>query len=654
MKTTTLFIFNRALRTMSSVACLICSIPALAGINIMTNGPSTSGAANWSLASAPTASTNSGSFQDLVFQPANTNNITQAAGNLYSQSLNVTNGGSYSIVANNSLNPPTNSVIRPGYNNSGSPTNFVNEISGRTNDLFYLANNSSLAIRATNFLTGGGVTVPLQQAGFFNVKSGSTLTIDAVISGSSSKTITLIGGGTTVFGGANTYIGNTTVSNGSTLMLSGTISNSSANAITVISNGVLNETVTGAIKGDIPLTLTDGSIILSGTNTYSGITKLTDKMQVFGAAALSPNSVLNSGGSTGDNSELNLGSADSGYAMSALSVGGIMRFTGPASGSATLTFAGASAQGFTGGAATKKISAATNVTVVINGTSFDLLGASATTNRNHTLQADGALTFNAAVIATGSSFTAGFTKTGSGVLTLNASNSYNGDTIINAGRLALGAGGSINNSSNVVIAGGATFDVSATGGFTVTSGHSLQSSSPGGIINGSVNASAGAMLLASFTNNSKPSLTISNTGTMTLAAGTSFTVNTANGGAGLTAGNYKLIAKGGSGTVAGTAPSSVTVGGDGLAGGASASLSISGGELYLVVTGGGAPTLGVSKSGSTLTFTWSDASYHLQSQTNTINVGLSTNWADYPGGGTSPVNVTIAPVNPTVFFRLSQ
>jgi len=74
----------------------------------------------------------------------------------------------------------------------------------------------------------------------------------------------------------------------------------------------------------------------------------------------------------------------------------------------------------------------------------------------------------------------------------------------------------------------------------------------------------------------------------------------------------------------------------------------------LAVSGGTAPTLSVSQTGSALTFSWTDAGFKLQAQTNNASTGLGTNWADYPGGGTSPVNVTINPANPAVFFRLSQ
>ena len=66
------------------------------------------------------------------------------------------------------------------------------------------------------------------------------------------------------------------------------------------------------------------------------------------------------------------------------------------------------------------------------------------------------------------------------------------------------------------------------------------------------------------------------------------------------------------------------------------------------------PTLNLTNNGGgALELSWT-GSFKLQSQTNTPSIGLSTNWGDYPGGGTSPVNVTVDPAQGNVFFRLSQ
>jgi autotransporter-associated beta strand protein len=57
---------------------------------------------------------------------------------------------------------------------------------------------------------------------------------------------------------------------------------------------------------------------------------------------------------------------------------------------------------------------------------------------------------------------------------------------------------------------------------------------------------------------------------------------------------------------------------------------------------------------NTLQFNWANngALFHLQSQTNPPAAGLGTNWFDYPGGDTPPVNVPINNVGGSTFFRL--
>jgi autotransporter-associated beta strand protein len=73
--------------------------------------------------------------------------------------------------------------------------------------------------------------------------------------------------------------------------------------------------------------------------------------------------------------------------------------------------------------------------------------------------------------------------------------------------------------------------------------------------------------------------------------------------------------------------------------------------ILSVVADVGQPTLNVAQTGNALEFTWSGA-FKLQAQTNSLSTGLSGNWGDYPGGNSSPVNVTIDPAQGTVFFRL--
>jgi hypothetical protein len=68
----------------------------------------------------------------------------------------------------------------------------------------------------------------------------------------------------------------------------------------------------------------------------------------------------------------------------------------------------------------------------------------------------------------------------------------------------------------------------------------------------------------------------------------------------------------------------------------------------------GQPTLNftVGGGGNSLQFTWT-GSFKLQVQTNSLSTGLSSNWVDYPGGGSSGVTAPINGANRAVFFRLA-
>jgi len=67
------------------------------------------------------------------------------------------------------------------------------------------------------------------------------------------------------------------------------------------------------------------------------------------------------------------------------------------------------------------------------------------------------------------------------------------------------------------------------------------------------------------------------------------------------------------------------------------------------------PTLNYVNNGNSLTFSWVNGggnTFKLQAQTNSVDVGISNNWGDYPGGGTSGVSVPLDNSQGTVFFRL--
>ena len=81
-------------------------------------------------------------------------------------------------------------------------------------------------------------------------------------------------------------------------------------------------------------------------------------------------------------------------------------------------------------------------------------------------------------------------KTGSGTETLAGANTYTGNTTITNGTLAIGSGGSISNTPNIIVGSGATFDVSGTS-FTLGAGQNLKGT---GAVAGPMTTAAGSAI----------------------------------------------------------------------------------------------------------------------------------------------------------------
>jgi autotransporter-associated beta strand protein len=310
----------------------------------------------------------------------------------------------------------------------------------------------------------------------------------------------------------------------------------------------------------------------------------------------------------------------------------------------------------------------------------------------------------------------GLVKSTAGTVTLTMDNAYAGGTLVSAGILQLGDGSGVNrgnfgsgpvtNDAAVVLNHSGAFtlanDISGSGvvtnlggspsltgnnsyagGTTVAGGTLYVNNATGsGTGSGAVNVQAGAGLGGAGTiggvvnirsgaslspgNGNIGTLTI--TGNLTLDAGSSCTFDV-NGStpasdsvalqSGVAYGGVLNIIAAGTFTPGQefqlfSGPGATNPGNfASLTGspGANMAFTFTNGVLSVVSTVTTPPTLGSSLSGGTLTFTWSEAGFKLQSLTNDLSSGI---WGDYPGGGSSPVNVTVDPAGPNVFFRLSQ
>lgn len=142
------------------------------------------------------------------------------------------------------------------------------------------------------------------------------------------------------------------------------------------------------------------------------------------------------------------------------------------------------------------------------GGTLQIAGTTISTSLPISLQAQGGtIDTNGNIATLSGSITGpgGLTKVGAGVLTLSGSNSYTGGTTINAGTLALAAGGTLGASTNSLAINGGTLDLGTTaqtqnGGVTQAGG-TIQN----GMLNTAVYQMSGGILAASATVNASTS-----------------------------------------------------------------------------------------------------------------------------------------------------
>jgi autotransporter-associated beta strand protein len=527
---------------------------------------------------------------------------------------------------------------------------------------------TSGSINANRGTTLGGT------GGTFDIPGGVSFTNTPAITGGGS--LTKIGGGDLVLSSAHTYAGGTVISNG-TLMInnvtalgSGTVTLAggvlqSLGSLDAVANN-LTLTADSTIRGGNVAPRFNGTLSgTAGTLTFDGIaatfaprlqgsftfnrpivlatanTSLrsynTNTTQVFNGVISGSGSYHRRtafGGVPGET----IFNGDNTYSGGTFLTEGVLGFgisstdnpvtSGPV-GTGTLTFGDsgnnvASVRNIYASGGTRTIGnnivlaaiAATQTNIVSGANDLTLTGTMdlGGVTRQWIISNSGVTTF-AGDISNGS-----LTKEGSGLLLLNGNDTLTALTVVQG---PLGGSGTIN--GPVTVNAGGTLAPGTTGIGTLTVNGDLT-------LNGdtAVDINAGTadedLITGVVTANYGGTLTVNNLAG-TLAAGQSyplFSATTHNG------------------SFANIVPATPGVG---------LSWSFANGVLSVITTPVGQPTLNVSQTGNTLTFTWTGA-FKLQAQTNSLSVGLANNWGDYPGGNTSPVNAPIDQANGSVFFRL--
>ena len=396
-------------------------------------------------------------------------------------------------------------------------------------------------------VTAGGVTGA--NIYFQNNSAAYTFTSSDAMGIYGGQSVTVQGTGTVTFGGANTYSGGTTINagtlnvgnlaalgsgtvnvNGGTLNI-GALGSTGVGAVTLTSGSI---TGTGSIAaasytvqagtasaglagaGIVLTKTTAGTVVLSGANTYSGQTSI--KSGVLSVSSL--NSV--NGGTP-------LYPASSLGAPTTIANGTIT--IGDAATAGTLTYTGfgettdrvIDLAGISGGAVldqsgTGLLKFTSNLTATGAGSkTLTLQGSTAGTGEIAGIIADNGVGNLTSLL-----------KTGTGRWTLSGANTHTGGTTVNAGTLALGAGGSLPAAGNITLSGTGVLDL---GGQTPTysgtisfQGGTLQN---GTITNNTIAYDAQSGTLgATGTLAGTVGLNKSTTGALTIAGTASYSGNT--------------------------------------------------------------------------------------------------------------------------------
>jgi hyaluronate lyase len=209
--------------------------------NIFTGSdPSLNTAASWSLGAAPNSSSSGGSYTDLVFS-SSAIALTTTSGNINGKSYNVTSGSSY-VFSSVRTNVADGTIYKIGATGVTEPAPFTNTVTGVTNQLAYLANNSRITFSRVSPSNNVSSILQFRNSGTLQIETGSTLDIQTDVNQTATNSAfgwTKMGGGALKLSGSNSYTGASIVQQG-TLALTG----QGSSAVTVKTNAILEIALT--------------------------------------------------------------------------------------------------------------------------------------------------------------------------------------------------------------------------------------------------------------------------------------------------------------------------------------------------------------------------------------------------------------------------
>lgn len=585
--------------------------------------------------------------------------------------LNLNNANSYA--GNTAINNGTAKLANvegiPGGAGKGDVflgTNTLLDLNGFSPTLNALVNNAGGA--TVDSTLGGAVTLTVGASGTGGTYNGTIR--------NTSGTLALVktGAGTETLAGTNTYSGGTTINAGVLRVGNGNTNASGLGTVvglgtgSVVANGVLEfnlagtNTFTNSISGSGGLNLANVNMTLRLTGNNSaftgGITNNGGRLWITNAAAMGtgPKSVVVAGAGISAFTQFHLDgrlrniTLPSDISLVLSYNNGVLVNEGGTNtilGRIYSSYGGGDpsiivTNGYliiandlsTDGNANNRVYGFNGVGGLISGAFVDydngggLKDCSATVN-------SGTWTFTGASTTAAQGGSGATLTAAGGKLVFNGSWA-NGFAAVNSGG-TLSGGGMV---SNLTVNAGGVFvpgDYGSIGSFTVSNYFTLSGSmyislnkslgQPNSLVNIQVNGTTNVVA------NSGSSITVSNLGPSLVAGDSFYVFNQA-----VTNGNLIVIN-----------------GNPGAGLGFTNYLDVDG-SIKVVQTVATNPTnIIVSASGNILTLSWpSDhLGWTLQTQTNSLSAGISTNWVDVPNSTSSTQSViTINPTNPTVFYRL--